>query len=95
MLAPWKKSYIDITLPKKVCIVKAMIFSVVMLEKGLAPTPIFLGFPGVSTGKESSCKEGDLSLIPGLGRSPGEEIPTPVFWPREFHGQYTNSSILA
>ena len=29
-------------------------------------------FPGGSDGKESACNEGDLSLIPGLGRSPGE-----------------------
>ena len=27
---------------------------------------------GGSAGKESSCNAGDLSLIPGLGRSPGE-----------------------
>ena len=26
-------------------------------------------FPGGSAGKESSCSEGGLSLIPGLGRS--------------------------
>ena len=26
----------------------------------------------VSIGKESTCNAGDLSLIPGLGRSPGE-----------------------
>ena len=34
---------------------------------------------------------GDLSSIPGLGRSPGEgeTLPTPVFWPGEFHGLYT------
>ena len=32
----------------------------------------FLGFPGGSAGKESSCNAGDLGLIPGLGRSPGE-----------------------
>ena len=25
-----------------------------------------------SAGKESACNEGDLGLIPGLGRSPGE-----------------------
>ena len=25
-----------------------------------------------SAGKESTCNEGDLGLIPGLGRSPGE-----------------------
>jgi len=27
---------------------------------------------GDSDGKESSCNAGDLGLIPGLGRSPGE-----------------------
>ena len=30
------------------------------------------GFPGGSAGKESACNVGDLGLIPGLGRSPGE-----------------------
>ena len=30
------------------------------------------GFPGSPAGKESACKVGDLGLIPGLGRSPGE-----------------------
>jgi len=30
------------------------------------------GFPGGSVGKEASCSAGGLSLIPGLGRSPGE-----------------------
>ena len=33
---------------------------------------VFLGFPCVSAGKESACNVGDLGLIPGLGRSPGE-----------------------
>ena len=33
---------------------------------------------------------GDLGSFPGLGRSPeGERLPTPVFWPREFHGMYS------
>ena len=31
-----------------------------------------MGFPSGSTGIESTCNAGDLSLIPGLGRSPGE-----------------------
>ena len=31
-----------------------------------------LGFSGGLEGKESACKAGDLDLIPGLGRSPGE-----------------------
>ena len=33
---------------------------------------IILGFTGGSAGKESVCNAGDLGLIPGLGRSPGE-----------------------
>ena len=37
------------------------------------PTPVFLGFPCGSAGKESACDARDLGLIPGLGRSPGEE----------------------
>ena len=35
-------------------------------------TPVFLGFPCGLAGKESTCNAGDLSLIPGLGRSTGE-----------------------
>ena len=31
-----------------------------------------MGFPGGSDGKESASNAGDLGLIPGLGRSPGE-----------------------
>ena len=30
------------------------------------------GFPGVSDGKESTCNAGDMGLIPGSGRYPGE-----------------------
>ena len=41
------------------------------LEKGMSPTPVFLGFPGNSDSKESTCNAGDLGMIPGLGRSPG------------------------
>ena len=31
-----------------------------------------MGFPGGSAGKESACNAGDLSPIPGLGRSLGD-----------------------
>ena len=31
-----------------------------------------MGFPGGSEGKASAGNAGDLGLIPGLGRSPGE-----------------------
>ena len=42
------------------------------------PTPIFLGFPGSSPGKESTCNAGDPGSIPGLRRSPGEGIGYPL-----------------
>ena len=42
------------------------------LEKGQATTPVFLGFPGGSAGKEPTRNVGDTGLIPELGRSPGE-----------------------
>ena len=44
----------------------------------MLPTPVFLGFPCGSAGKESICKEGHLGLIPGLGRSSGEEKGYPL-----------------
>ena len=34
---------------------------------------IYTSFPSGSDGKESTYDVGDLGLIPGLGRSPGEE----------------------
>ena len=42
------------------------------------PTPVFLGFPCGSVGKESACNAGDLGSIPGLGRSPGEGKDYPL-----------------
>ena len=46
--------------------------------KGCATTPVLLGFPGGSAVKESACNAGDLGLIPGLERSPGEMIGYPL-----------------
>ena len=37
-----------------------------------------LGFPGGSDGKGSACDMGDLGLIPGSGRSPGEGNGNPL-----------------
>ena len=37
-----------------------------------------LDFPGGSDGKESACSAGDLGLIPGSGRSPGEGNGNPL-----------------
>ena len=46
-----------------------------------------MGFPDSSVGKESTCNEGDPSLIPGSGRSPGEGIGYPL--------QYSWASLVA
>ena len=35
-------------------------------------TPVFLGFPCGSAGKQSACNARDLRLIPELGRCPGK-----------------------
>ena len=40
------------------------------------PTPVFLGFPCGSAGKELACNVGDLGSIPGLGRSSGDRKGT-------------------
>ena len=47
------------------------------------------GLPWWISGKESACSAGDMGLIPGLGRSPGEGKwqPTPVFLPGKSQGQ--------
>ena len=37
-----------------------------------------LGFPDGSDGKMSACNAGDLGLIPGLGRCPGEGNGNPL-----------------
>ena len=42
------------------------------------PSPIFMGFPGVSESKESTCNVGDLGSIPGLGRSLGGRHSNPL-----------------
>ena len=39
-----------------------------------------LGFPGGSDGQESACKAGDLGLISGLRRSPGERNGYPLLY---------------
>ena len=36
------------------------------------------GIPGGSHGKEFACNAGDLGLIPGSGRYPGEENGYPL-----------------
>ena len=44
------------------------------------PTSVFLSFPSGLTGKESACNGGDLGLIPGLRRCPGEGNGCPLHY---------------
>ena len=37
-----------------------------------------MGFPHSPVGKESACNAGDVGLIPGLGRYPGEGNDNPL-----------------
>ena len=49
------------------------------LEKGQATHSSTLGLPLCgSAGKDSTCNAGDLDLIPGLGRCPGEGKGYPI-----------------
>ena len=43
------------------------------------------GFPHCSDGKESTCNAGDLGLIPGLGRSPGERHGSDIKKKEKYH----------
>ena len=48
------------------------------LQLKMLITQLPRGFPGGSDGKESACNAGDLGLIPGWGRSPGEGNGNPL-----------------
>ena len=37
-----------------------------------------IGFPGGSTSKASACDAGDVGLVPGSGRPPGERNGNPL-----------------
>ena len=44
----------------------------------LLDTDLCVEFPGGSVAKEFTCNAGDVGLIPGLGRSPGEGNGNPL-----------------
>ena len=53
-------------------------FGKICWRRDRLPTPVFLGLPCGSAGKESACSVGDLGSIPGLGRSPVEGKDNPL-----------------
>ena len=72
------------------------IFIVVVYIFPKLPCNICTGFPGGSDGKESACNEGDLGLIPGLGRFPGGEHGNPLQYPclENPHGQTSLAAMV-
>ena len=68
-----------------------MIFLLLLLRKKHFSSALLLVFSCGSSGKESGCNVRDLGSMPGLGRVTWrrEQLPTPVFWPGEFHGLYS------
>ena len=65
-------------------------FSVLLFLLYLSPVN---SSPGSSAGKEFTCNAGDLGSVLGW-EDPWrrKRLPTPVFWPREFHGLYSPGS---
>ena len=55
------------------------------LQKEQATHSSVLGFRCGSAGKESTCNAGDQSWEDPLEKGKAT-LPTPVFWPEEFHG---------
>ena len=57
---------------KTVTVLLSMILELVLKKRNCSRSLRHQGFPCGSAGKESACNVGDLGLIPGLGKSPGE-----------------------
>ena len=61
------------------------------LEKGRLSTPVFLGSLVAQLVKKKILLQCDRPRFdPSVGKIPWrrEQLPTPVFWPGEFHGLY-------
>ena len=52
--------------------------AIICYRKYILSSSLEEGFPHSSVGKEFPCNAGDLGLIPGLGRSPGERKGCPL-----------------
>ena len=61
------------------CLILKMINpAIICYRKYILFSSLEEGFPHSSVGKEFPCSAGDLGLIPGLGRSPGERKGCPL-----------------
>ena len=82
--APASKLLWSLPFPRKsfICSLLTLIPGVgkIPWRRDRLPTPVFLGFPGGSAGKESAYNSGDLGLISGLGQSLGEGNGYPFYY---------------
>ena len=73
MLCPWAMSFFQ-----KLCPAPFPPVPVGTIPWRGGSTPVFLGFPCGSAGKESACNVGDPGSIPGWGKSAGEGKGCPL-----------------
>jgi len=60
-------------------LIKKQVYYTIVSQRELLQLPVkTYGLPWRLSGKESACNVGDASLIPGLGRPPGEGNGTPL-----------------
>ena len=59
-------------------LLEAIIIIIIMIIVIMKPLCLEWDFPGASDLKESACSAGDLGLIPGSGRYPGERNGYPL-----------------
>ena len=62
-------------------VINILYYNIILAYQALRSLSSPWNFPGKrrsSVGKESACNAGDLGLIPGLGRSPGEGNGNPL-----------------
>ena len=84
-------SWMDMTLSKLQELVRLGVLQSMESQRVTHDQATELAWTDGSAGKESTRYSGDLGLTPGLGRSSWRRarLPTPVFWPGEFHGLYS------
>ena len=65
-------------LQRKACKTSYIFKNIILPNSKILDFNVGNGFPGSSNGEESVCDAGDLALIPGSGRFPGEGNVIPL-----------------
>ena len=70
-------------------------YSVVIIDNNYTVLYNYMCFPGGSEVKASACNAGDLGLIPGSGRSPGEGNGNPLQYGMATHSSHGRRSLVS